>query len=83
MVAIARAVQIEARVVVMDEPTSSLEQREVETLFGVVDRLRSAGIGIVYVSPAWTSSTDLRPGHRHADGRVVHVSDMPGWTGSI
>ncbi len=33
MVAIARAVQIDARVVIMDEPTSSLEHREVETLF--------------------------------------------------
>jgi monosaccharide-transporting ATPase len=50
MVAIARAVQLDARVVIMDEPTSSLEQREVETLFGVVRRLRDAGIGIVYVS---------------------------------
>ncbi|HTF52123.1 MAG TPA: sugar ABC transporter ATP-binding protein [Pseudonocardia sp.] len=77
MVAIARAVQIEARVVVMDEPTSSLEQREVETLFGVVDRLRAAGIGIVYVSHRLDELyricdrvTVMR------DGRVVHVSDM-------
>jgi monosaccharide-transporting ATPase len=77
MVAIARAVQIEARVVVMDEPTSSLEQREVETLFEVVDRLRSAGIGIVYVSHRLDELyricdrvTVLR------DGRVVHVSPM-------
>ncbi|WP_037075423.1 sugar ABC transporter ATP-binding protein [Pseudonocardia spinosispora] len=50
MVAIARAVQIDARVVVMDEPTSSLEQREVETLFGVIERLTGAGIAVVYVS---------------------------------
>jgi ribose transport system ATP-binding protein len=77
MVAIARAVQIDARVVVMDEPTSSLEQREVETLFEVVDRLRSAGIGIVYVSHRLDELyricdrvTVLR------DGRVVHVSPM-------
>jgi len=50
MVAIARAVQIDARVVIMDEPTSSLEQREVETLFHVIERLRDQGIAIVYVS---------------------------------
>jgi monosaccharide-transporting ATPase len=50
MVAIARAVQIDARVVIMDEPTSSLEQREVETLFRVINRLRDDGIAIVYVS---------------------------------
>ena len=77
MVAIARAVQIDARVVVMDEPTSSLEQREVETLFEVVDRLRTAGIGIVYVSHRLDELyricdrvTVLR------DGRVVHVGPM-------
>jgi ribose transport system ATP-binding protein len=80
MVAIARAVQVRAsaaRVVVMDEPTSSLEQREVETLFGVVDRLRAAGIAIIYVSHRLDELyricdrvTVMR------DGRVVHVSDM-------
>ena len=41
MVAIARAVQIDARVVIMDEPTSSLEQREVETLFRVIGQLKA------------------------------------------
>ncbi|WP_245859071.1 sugar ABC transporter ATP-binding protein [Luteimicrobium subarcticum] len=50
MVAIARAVQLDARVVIMDEPTSSLEQREVETLFEVISRLKARGIAIVYVS---------------------------------
>ena len=77
MVAIARAAQVEARVVVMDEPTSSLEPREVETLFGVVRRLRAAGIAIVYVSHRLDELyricdrvTVLR------DGRAVHVSAM-------
>lgn len=42
MVALARAVATEARVVIMDEPTSSLEPREVETLFSVIRRLRGA-----------------------------------------
>ena len=50
MVALARAVMVDARVVVMDEPTSSLEPREVETLFGVIHRLHERGVGIVYVS---------------------------------
>jgi galactofuranose transport system ATP-binding protein len=50
MVAIARAVQLDARVVIMDEPTSSLEGREVETLFRVIRRLRDSGIAILYVS---------------------------------
>ena len=50
MVALARAVSIEASVVIMDEPTSSLEASEVETLFGVVDVLRRRGVSIVYIS---------------------------------
>ncbi|MEO8750578.1 MAG: sugar ABC transporter ATP-binding protein [Allobranchiibius sp.] len=50
MVSIARAVEIDARVVIMDEPTSSLEKREVETLFGVIERLAASGIAILYVS---------------------------------
>lgn len=50
MVALARAVSVDARVVIMDEPTSSLEPREVETLFGVARNLRDQGVGIVFVS---------------------------------
>jgi monosaccharide-transporting ATPase len=50
MVALARAVEADADVVIMDEPTSSLEPREVETLLGVVRKLHEAGIAIIYVS---------------------------------
>jgi monosaccharide-transporting ATPase len=50
MVALARAVMTDAKVVVMDEPTSSLEPREVETLFSVIRDLHARDIGIVYVS---------------------------------
>jgi len=50
MVAVARAVALRASVVIMDEPTSSLEAREVDTLIRVIDRLRSDGTAIIYVS---------------------------------
>ncbi|GAB2473829.1 sugar ABC transporter ATP-binding protein [Jatrophihabitans fulvus] len=50
MVAIARAVSTAARVVIMDEPTSSLEPREVEKLLAVVDLLRADGVAVLYVS---------------------------------
>ena len=50
MVAIARAVSTRAGVVIMDEPTSSLEPREVEKLLSVVDILRQDGVAVVYVS---------------------------------
>ena len=50
MVAIARAVSLGAKVVVLDEPTSSLTEREVSILYGVIRRLKSEGVGCVYVS---------------------------------
>ena len=50
MVAIARAVSLDAKLVVMDEPTSSLDDREVEVLFGVIRDLRASGVSILYVS---------------------------------
>ena len=50
MVALARAVQTDARVVIMDEPTSSLEPREVDTLFGVIRTLRERGVAVIFVS---------------------------------
>lgn len=50
MVAIARAVSIQSRLVIMDEPTSSLDEKEVEVLFGVIRRLQSQGISILFIS---------------------------------
>ncbi|WP_421914247.1 sugar ABC transporter ATP-binding protein [Mesorhizobium sp.] len=50
MVEIARALAHEARVVVMDEPTSSLTPNEVALLFAVIRRLTALGIAVVYVS---------------------------------
>ena len=79
MVALARAVHtdVEVDVVIMDEPTSSLEPREVETLFSVVERLHERGIAVVYVSHRMDELyricdrvTVLR------DGRHVHTGDL-------
>ena len=50
MVEIAKAVSYQARVLVLDEPTSSLTDREVEQLFCVIERLKERGCGIVYIS---------------------------------
>jgi simple sugar transport system ATP-binding protein len=50
MVAIARAVDISARVLILDEPTSSLDSGEVEQLFRVMRRLKGEGIAILFVS---------------------------------
>ena len=50
MVAIARGVSLGAKVVVLDEPTSSLTEREVTILYDVIRRLKMEGVGVVYIS---------------------------------
>jgi len=50
LVAIARVLSLEARVIFMDEPTSALTEDAVERLFSLIARLRARGVSIVYVS---------------------------------
>jgi simple sugar transport system ATP-binding protein len=50
MVAIARALDLRAKLLVLDEPTASLDEKEVAELFGVMRRLRGDGLGIVFVT---------------------------------
>ncbi|WP_203989155.1 sugar ABC transporter ATP-binding protein [Virgisporangium aurantiacum] len=73
MVAVARALSTDARVVIMDEPTSSLEPREVDLLAGVIDVLRRQRVAVLYVTHKLDEVfrfcarvTVLR------DGRLVH-----------
>jgi len=77
MVAIARAIAFRAALVVMDEPTSSLSDAEVQVLFGVIRQLRADGVSVVFVShkldelyAVCDRVTVLR------DGRTVRVADM-------
>jgi ribose transport system ATP-binding protein len=77
MVAIARAVSFKAQLVIMDEPTSSLDEREVAVLFDVMRRLRAEGVAIIFVShrldelyEVCDRITVMR------DGRTVAVSRM-------
>lgn len=50
MVAIARAVDTDARILILDEPTSSLNETETQRLFNVIRKLRDQGLGILFVS---------------------------------
>ena len=50
MVAIARAVDMDCKVLILDEPTSSLDEREVEKLFSLMRELKSRGVGILFIT---------------------------------
>ncbi len=61
IIAIARAVSLSGKVLILDEPTASLDRREVEMLFNVVRDLRARGLGIIFIS--------------HFLGQVFEISD--------
>jgi len=61
MVEIAKALSVNARVLIMDEPTSSLSQHETENLFKVVKDLRRQGVSVIYIS--------------HRLGEVIELAD--------
>ena len=50
VIAIARAVDLSGKVLILDEPTASLDTHEVEMLFGIVRRLKQRGLGIVFIT---------------------------------
>ena len=50
MVEIAKALTFDANIIIFDEPTASLTQREVTALFKIINDLKSSGLGIVYIS---------------------------------
>lgn len=61
MVEIAKAVSYNAKIVVLDEPTSSLTEEEVEHLFKIMNKLRDNGVALVYIS--------------HKMEEILHISD--------
>jgi ABC-type sugar transport system ATPase subunit len=83
MVEIARALSIDARVLILDEPTSSLTDDEVSSLFTVVRRLREDGVAVIFVSHRLNEIfeladrvTVLRDGHTVGEG-VISDFDRP------
>lgn len=82
IIAIARATSTTARIVIFDEPTSSLTERETSLLFELIGRLRAQGLGIVYISHRMEEIfrlcdrvTVLRDG-RYVGTRPVSETDM-------
>lgn len=50
MVSIARVVELKSKIVILDEPTAALAASEVEALFRIIEKLKSRGVGIIYIS---------------------------------
>ena len=77
LVEVARALVSSARVIVFDEPTSSLSEHDAQRLFAIVERLRSRGLAIIYISHFLEEArrvaqtfTVLRDGRAVAAGRM-------------
>lgn len=81
MVEIAKAVSYHSKVIVMDEPTSSLTEKEVSHLFKIIKTLKTKGIGLVYISHKMEELaliaddvTVMRDGHWIATKKVSEIS---------
>jgi len=82
VVEICRALAFDARILLMDEPTSSLQRADVERLFRVIGRLRERGIAVIYIShfleevrEIASRYTVLRDGQTAGFGELTSVSD--------
>lgn len=82
LVEIARALVVRARVIVFDEPTSSLTKQDVQQLFDVIRQLRDSGLAIIYIShfleevrEVCDCFTVLRDGQVTGSGKLQAVTD--------
>jgi len=77
MVAIARAISFESKLVILDEPTSSLNEREVETLFGIIRQLKEEGVAVIFVGHRLDELYEICDRVTiMRDGRTVDVREM-------
>lgn len=88
LIAIARAIATEAKLVIMDEPTSALTKREVENLIGVVNKLRARGVAVLFVTHKLDECKSiggraiiLRDGQKVMEGDIAEhsKSDLSFW----
>jgi ribose transport system ATP-binding protein len=78
MVEVAKALSIDARILVMDEPTSALTETEIEQLFAAIRRLTARGVAVIYISHRMEELA--RIGHRATvlrDGRFIATVPLP------
>lgn len=82
-VEIARALSQDARVVILDEPTASLSQREIQELYRIIRQLRAAGTAVIFISHKFDEIfavadryTVLRDGQFIADGALADITEQ-------
>lgn len=83
LVEIAKALSHNARILVLDEPTAALTDSEVETLFGILNKLRARGVGMIYISHKLNEV--FRTSDRITvlrDGKTVGTNTAANWTES-
>ncbi len=80
LIAISRALMLDAQLIIMDEPTTALTQKEVESLFQIIRNLSKSGISILFVSHKLSEVQDiadtvmiLRNGHKVADSKASEL----------
>ena len=79
MVEVAKALSLDAKILIMDEPTSALTQREIDELFATIRRLKSKGVSIIYISHRLEELFEI--GDRVTvlrDGKFIETVDIKG-----
>ncbi len=72
LVAIARALSVEARIVIMDEPTAALSRKEIDDLFRIVENLKRQGKAILFISHKFDEVYEIAENYAvFRDGRMV------------
>ena len=77
MVEIAKALSQNARILVMDEPTAALSDRESERLFAMIAKLKADGVAIIYISHRMAEVLRPRRPHHRPPRRQAHADLLP------
>lgn len=81
LVEIAKAISMNARIIIFDEPTSALSQDEIKNLFQIIRELKKQNYGIIYISHRLEEIMEI--GDRYSvlrDGKMIGGGDVRGWT---
>lgn len=77
LVAIARALSVEARIVIMDEPTAALSRKEIDDLFRIVENLKQQGKAILFISHKFDEVYEIAENYAvFRDGKMVGAGNL-------